>query len=158
MGFSLGQASMLKLQTVDPKLQRVIMRAIDLTEQDFSVLEGVRTLARQYELYAQGRTIAECRAAGLPASVLAQPGKPKVTWTLQSKHFPPAGSTIGRAVDLGVYPYDPAAGPAIYKVIYAAVMAAAKEQNTRIRSGMDWNQNGHLCEPGETDLGHYELA
>lgn len=56
MGFVLGSRSLERLKGVDPRLVNVVKLAISLSEIDFSVLEGVRTLARQRELYAQGRT------------------------------------------------------------------------------------------------------
>lgn len=155
--FSYGQHSLDQLATVDEKLQRVMKLAIQKSTIDFSILEGVRTLERQYNLYAQGRTVAECRAAGLPSRIIAKPAEKKVTWTLHSKHFPPAGSTIGRAVDVGVYPYDPNAPQATYAKIKEYVFAAADECKIRIRWGGDWDQDGHT-EHGEDDFGHFELA
>lgn len=156
--YQLGPTSISKLGTVEPKLQEVIKRAIVISTQDFSVLEGARSKERQYELYAHGRTVDELRKAGVPTRILAQPGVPKVTWTLNSNHFAPPGKTLGRAVDLGIFPYDPKAGLHEYKPIYDAVMQAAKEQGVKIRSGMDWDGDGHVGEHGETDLGHFELV
>lgn len=43
------------LKGVHPDLVMVITYALAITEQDFFVSEGVRTLQRQQELYAQGR-------------------------------------------------------------------------------------------------------
>lgn len=157
MAFTLGPKSLVQLGTVEDALQRVITRAIELTEVDFSVMEGVRSMERQYELFTHGRTVDELRKAGVPAKYLAQPGLPKVTWTLKSKHFAPAPGKPGRAVDLGVFPYDPNAGLAVYRKIKDAVFKAAAEQKVRIRWGGDWNQNG-TTEHGESDIGHFELA
>lgn len=157
MAFALGPKSMAQLNTVEPALARVIIRAIELTPIDFSVLEGARTLERQYNLYAKGRSVDELRKAGVPSRILAQPGEKKVTWTLKSKHFPPAPGKPGRAVDLGVHPYDPNAGQAIYKQIKEAVFKAAAEQKVRLRWGGDWNMNDKT-EHGENDFGHFELA
>lgn len=155
--FNFGQKSQAMLATVDPKLAEVMVRAIQLCPIDFSILEGARTLQRQYTLYAQGRSVAELRAAGVPMDVLAQPSGKKVTWTLKSKHFPPAGQKLGRAVDAGVYPYDPTAGEERYKIIRDAVLAAAKEQGVSIRWGGDWDRDG-ITEHGEDDFGHFELV
>lgn len=155
--FSYGQKSNDQLATVDEKLQRVMRLAIQKSTIDFSILEGARTLERQYNLYAQGRSVAELRAAGVPLRIIAQPGMKKVTWTLKSKHFPPAEGQPGRAVDVGVYPYDPNAPEAVYAKIKEYVFAAADELKIRIRWGGDWNQNGKT-EHGENDFGHFELA
>lgn len=44
------------LKGVHPDLVMVISYALAISEQDFFVNEGLRTLQRQQELYAQGRT------------------------------------------------------------------------------------------------------
>ena len=54
MTFILGTRSLSKLAGVHPDLVRVIKRAIKLTPVDFVVTEGMRTLARQKELFAAG--------------------------------------------------------------------------------------------------------
>ena len=50
MDFKLSQRSLDRLKGVDPDLVEVVKRAIDLTEVDFGVSEGLRTLERQKEL------------------------------------------------------------------------------------------------------------
>lgn len=155
MSYILSQNSLAKLVGVDPRMVNVVKRAIVLTTQDFMVGEGVRTLQRQYELYAQGRTVAQLRAAGVPASVLAQPGKKQVTWTLKSNHFADPKTHLGNAVDLIAYPVD-YADISKYRAIKDAMFAAAQEQGTQLRWGGDWNGNG-VTEHGENDFGHFEL-
>lgn len=140
MVFTLSKASLDKLQGVHPKLVDVVKRAIELTKQDFKVLEGVRTPERQKELYAQGRT---------------KPG-PKVTWTLTSNHFVNPKTGYGHAVDLVPYPVDWETSSK-FDAISKAVFAAAKELDVNIRWGKDWNQNGRPGEKGETDSPHFEI-
>ena len=74
MSFYLSPRSIKRLVGVDPKLVEVVQYAITVSKIDFAVTEGVRTMARQKELLAQG-----------------------ATQTLQSKHL------NGRAVDLMAY-------------------------------------------------------
>lgn len=155
--FSYGQKSNEQLGTVAEPLQRVMRRAISMSDVDFSILEGVRTLDRQYKLFAKGRTVAELRNAGVPSQYIAQPAERKVTWTLRSKHFPPAPGQPGRAVDVGVYPYNPNAPESAYHHIKDIVFAAAKAEGVKIRWGGDWDQDG-TTEHGENDFGHFELA
>ena len=131
----LGPKSREKLTGAHPDMVRVVERAIEITKQDFSVLEGVRTAERQRELYAQGRT---------------KPGR-IVTWTLRSRHL------TGRAVDLVPYPLDWNTA-AKFDAIYDAMMAAAKELKVEIRSGMDWDRDGRKREAKETDSPHFELV
>ena len=134
MAFSLSKPSLSRLEGVDPRLIAVVERAIQITAVDFMVVEGVRTLARQKQLYAQGRTA--------PGNV--------VTWTLKSKHIE------GRAVDLLPAPYD-WKDPKGFDAVIRAMMEAAGELGVGVRSGADWNQNGRLREKGEADSPHFEL-
>ena len=140
MTFTIGDASRKKLHGIHPRLIRVVERAIELTEQDFKVLCGVRTLAEQKELYAQGRT---------------KPG-PKVTWTLNSRHLP-AADGFGHAVDLCPFPIDWNT-LSKFDAVSKAMFAAAKELNIPIRWGADWDGDGKPREKGESDSPHFELA
>lgn len=54
MTFVLGAKSRAKLTGVHPDLIKVVERAIQLTPIDFTITEGVRSLARQKELFAAG--------------------------------------------------------------------------------------------------------
>lgn len=56
MGFSLGKRSKEKLRGVHPDLVSVVERAIDISEQDFTVLEGLRDIDRQRELVSTGKS------------------------------------------------------------------------------------------------------
>jgi len=54
MGYKLGAHSEMLLRGVHPDLVKVVRRAIQITKQDFKVLEGVRSVARQRELVKKG--------------------------------------------------------------------------------------------------------
>ena len=134
MGFKLGKTSLARLKGVDETLVNVVKRAIEISEVDFTVLEGVRTLERQRELYAQGRTA---------------PGK-IVTWTMKSRHIE------GKAVDLVPYPLDWSDLEKFNK-IKDAMFQSAKELDVNLRWGADWNGNGEYREKGEYDSPHFEI-
>ena len=140
MKYSLGPKSLAKLDGVHPDMVRVVKRAIAITRQDFMVLEGVRTPARQAELYDQGRT---------------KPGN-KVTWTLTSRHFRQADG-YGHAVDLCPFPVDWNTASK-FDAIADAMEAAADQLGVNIRSGMDWDRDGKRREARESDSPHFELA
>ena len=137
----LSARSRTRLQGVHPDLIRVVERAIQLSRQDFTVLEGVRTLERQKQLYAQGRT---------------KPG-PKVTWTLNSRHFVDPKTGYGHAVDLAPFPID-WSDLTKFDAISRAMFDAAKELGIAIRWGADWDRDGQPRERGESDSPHFELA
>ena len=138
-GFSFGARSLKNMEGVHPKLVRVLNLAIKKTKVDFMVIEGVRSLARQKQLYAQGRTT---------------PGK-VVTWTLNSNHFKKADG-FGHAVDILPAPYE-WKDTAPFDAVADAMFAAAKELGVRIRWGADWDRDGKPRERGETDSPHWEL-
>lgn len=51
-GFTFGPRSEQRLEGVHPDLVKIVRRALQLSAVDFSVAEGVRSLARQRELVA----------------------------------------------------------------------------------------------------------
>lgn len=146
----LGQRSELRLAGVHLDLARVVRRAFEISAVPFKVIEGVRTIERQQELYAQGRSA---------------PGK-IVTWTMKSKHLKQADGH-GHAVDLLPAPYD-WNDPTPFDQVAQAMFAAADELGIRspsgklgrdaIRWGADWDQDGKPRERGESDSPHFELA
>ena len=75
MAYRLSKRSLGNLEGVHPDLVAVVKRAIEITEQDFTVIEGVRSIERQRELVAKG-----------------------ASKTMNSRHL------TGHAVDLAPYP------------------------------------------------------
>jgi len=73
--YKLSLRSKQRLSGVHPDLVDVVKRAIEITEQDFSVTEGIRHIERQRQLVATGKST-----------------------TLNSRHL------TGHAVDLVPYP------------------------------------------------------
>ena len=152
MAFNLSQKSLDKMNGVDERLQRVVKRAIQLTKQDFMVLEGVRTKEQCMINYGKGRTAAQCVAKGVPAQY-ANPKAAKVTWLndpFASKHV------SGKAVDLVPYPVD-WNDLKKFDAIAKAMLQAAKELNVPIRWGADWDNDGKPREKGESDSPHFEI-
>ena len=108
--FVLGAKSLQKLEGVHEDLVKVVKRAIELTDTDFTVGEGLRTKERQAKLFAEGKSK-----------------------TLNSKHL------TGRAVDLwvlkdGKVTWDKVA----YDNLAPFVKQAAKELEINIRWGGDF--------------------
>ena len=141
--YKLSERSLNSLKGVNPSLVKVVERAIELTEQDFLVLEGVRSKEQCYINYGKGRTVAQCSAKGVPIKY-AQPNLSKVTWLnnpLASKHV------TGNAVDLVPYPID---WNTISKftTISKAMKQAAKELGVDLEWGGDWTKK---------DYPHFEL-
>lgn len=113
--FKFSARSLKNLQGVHPDLIRVITRALELSTIDFGITEGVRTWARQEELYEQGKS-----------------------QTMNSRHIPGADG-LGKAVDVVAY-----VGGKVtwdypqYQAIAAYVKLAAMELNIPIIWGGDW--------------------
>ncbi len=137
MTFVLGKRSRKNLKGVNEKLIAVVRRAIEITEQDFTVLEGKRSRKRQLWLKRNG-----------------------YSWTLKSKHL------TGRAVDLAPWVIVNGKGRVDwqdlkkFERIKNAMFQAADELNVNIRWGGDWNCNGNYHDEirrGVYDGGHFEL-
>ena len=110
MNYILSKRSLRRLSGVHPDLIEVVKRAIKITEVDFTVLEGVRSKARQRRLVEAG-----------------------ASQTMRSRHL------TGHAVDLGAYVAGQLRWdwPLYYKIA-DAVKKAAAELNTSIEWGGDW--------------------
>lgn len=125
---------------VDQRLVSIAQEACQALPFDVIVVEGVRTIQRQRDLYAQGRT---------------KPGK-IVTWTMNSKHID------GLAVDLAPYDHETKQilwGDVLkFNDMIRSMLRVAAAHKVKIRSGADWNQNGVLRESRETDSPHFELV
>lgn len=139
--FRFGNRSERNLVGVHPDLVRVLRRAIEITPVDFSIIEGVRTLKRQAELYQQGRTT---------------PGK-IVTNTMKSNHLPKADG-YGHAVDL--IPVNLPTGWPIenFKPVLRAIRKASIELNIPVKFGINWSTDPDSV-TGKTpiDAPHVEL-
>lgn len=124
--FKLGEKSLKELNGVHPDLIAVVKRAIELSVQDFSIHDGIRTLAEQQQLVQSG-----------------------ASQTLDSRHI------TGHAVDLVPYingklrwEWEP-----IYKIA-DAVRMAAKELGTPIRWGGAWDVTLTDTDESPEDLVH----
>lgn len=138
MTFKLSQKSIDRLKGVHPDLVRVVNRAIEVTETDFTVSEGLRTLETQKKYVAKG-----------------------VSKTMNSKHLPQSDG-FGHAVDL--YPYVNGKVVSDWNVdwlskdqsrkawddVSMAMKRAASEFNVDIQWGGDWKSF--------KDGPHYELV
>lgn len=144
MTYQFSKKSIQKLSGVHPDLIRVCMLAITLTSIDFGIVQGVRTLEKQKELYGQGRTA---------------PG-PIVTWTLKSRHLPQADG-YGHAIDFGVYLNgvyingDTPDEQRHYETVVPFFKVAAQKLGIKIVCGADWPKNKRDVPHIELDRAHY---
>lgn len=157
---TLGKRSLAAMQGLHPQLVRVIQRAalIATPDQDFTVLEGVRTKEGMWEKYGQGRTAAECAAKGVPTKY-SNLKLPIVTWLknpLMSNHRKMADG-FGHAFDAAPWPID-WENTKRFDVLANLMFRAAAIEKVRIRWGADWDQDGNPRERGESDSPHFELA
>ena len=129
MGYKLSARSRKNLEGVHADLVKVVERAIEITDVDFAVIEGVRTPERQKELVAKG-----------------------ASKTLKSRHIDKC------AVDLGAFVGNQLRwDAALYHKLKDAMFAAAKELKIPIRWGGDWNCNGDSGDETFFDGPHFEL-
>lgn len=160
MTIILGSRSLTRLASCHPDIQRVVKRAAAnaSADEDFTVLEGVRTREQMMVNYGKGRTAAQCVAKGVEASY-AQPKAAKVTWLnnpFASAHAKQADG-YSHAVDLVPWPID-WNDLARFDRMAELVLAAAKQEGVGLRWGADWDADGKPRERGEGDSPHFELS
>lgn len=114
--FKFSKRSLDNLVGVNEALIKIVHKALEISEIDFTVVEGVRTLEKQKEYVAKG-----------------------VSKTMNSYHIP--NKNGGRAVDL--YPYYNGSVQINntddkWAMIYCAMMQAAKEYGETITWGGSW--------------------
>lgn len=108
MSYKLGKRSLQSLSGVHPDMVAVVKRAIEVTEQDFTVIEGIRNINRQRELYNAGKST-----------------------TMNSRHI------TGHAVDMVPWPVD-WNDLERFEVMSEAMKTAAEELDIPIVWGGDW--------------------
>ena len=112
MSYKLGLRSKQRLKGVHPDLVKVVKRAIEISDVDFTVLEGLRSVDRQRKLVDKGAST-----------------------TMNSRHL------TGHAVDLGAWVGGTVRWDwPLYHKIAAAMKQAAKELDVEIVWGGDWTK------------------
>lgn len=103
--YRLGTKSMKNLVGVHPYLAFAVMKAIKVTSQDFSVVEGVRTMSRQRELVANGssKTFNSYHLYGL-ATDLVPFVNGKMTW--EDKYFKEIHNAMESVIEKYNLPID----------------------------------------------------
>ncbi|MBL5927841.1 M15 family metallopeptidase [Enterobacter asburiae] len=110
MAYKFSQRSEKNLVGVNPDLVKVVRRALELSPVDFGITEGLRTIERQKQLVAEGKS-----------------------QTMNSRHI------TGHAVDVYAYP-TPAGSwdMTYYRQIADAFKAASIELKIPVEWGGDW--------------------
>jgi peptidoglycan L-alanyl-D-glutamate endopeptidase CwlK len=128
MAFNLSQRSLNKLDGVHPDMVSVVKRAIELTDVDFGVTYGVRTLAEQEELYNSGRS-----------------------QTMKSKHLI-QDDGYSHAVDLVAYFGSNVSWELnVYDNICDVMAEAAREVGCAIKWGAAWSEGDIRSYPGTAE-------
>lgn len=113
--FRFGQKSLNNLELCDERLKRVAHRALELSKYDFGVGETLRTIERQKELIAEGRS-----------------------WTMNSRHLPNAEG-VSEALDITVYVNGKLTWePKRFRKVIQAFVTAAIELGVELEFGGLW--------------------
>ena len=138
MAYVLSKRSLASLEGVDPRLVKVVKRAIEITEQDFVVVEGKRSREQMMINYGLGRTAAQLAKFGIPAKY-AKPNEAKVTWLndpFASNH------ASGKAVDVVPYPVD-WNDISKFRAINTAFQTAALELGVGVTWSGSWSKKAY---------------
>ena len=120
-----GKRSKQRLKGVKPELVNVLNELVKIM--DVTIIEGLRTEARQMELLAQGKSK-----------------------TKYSKHLE------GKAGDLAPYPIDWEDRDRFH-YMGGMIRGIAKQLNVPVRWGGDWDGDGEVKDNGFDDLVHVEI-
>lgn len=127
--FRFSQRSDNNLKGVNPALVKVVRRALELSTVDFGVIEGVRTVERQRELFN---------------------AVPKKTQTMNSRHI------SGSAVDL--FPVGGDWNDyKCWLPVLNAMHQAGKELGVKLRFGISWTDNPNDKPAKFLDAPHVEI-
>ena len=110
MTFAFGSRSLKRLEVIHPDLRKVMDRAIATTDIDFTVLEGMRTLATQRKYVATGKSK-----------------------TMNSRHLTGHAVDIAPLID-GKVTWD----WAVYDRFAPIIKQAAKDVGVKVEWGGDW--------------------
>ncbi|HFG0619207.1 TPA: M15 family metallopeptidase [Yersinia enterocolitica] len=127
--FRFSQRSDNNLKGVNPALVKVVRRALELSTVDFGVIEGVRTVERQRELFN---------------------AVPKKTQTMNSRHL------SGNAVDLFPVGGD-WNNYKCWLPVLDAMHRAGKELGVKLRFGITWTDNPNDKPAKFLDAPHIEI-
>ena len=136
MAFKLSNRSLSNLKQCHPQLCVVVARAIQISQVDFIVGAGIRSLDEQRENVRKG-----------------------VSKTMNSKHLPQKDG-MSHAVDLwpwmnGEIPWDEFSA---FRRVADAMLQAARELDVDLRWGGDWDRDGDSSDHQFLDGPHFELV
>lgn len=103
MGFKLSARSQSKLEGVNEPLVRLVNRALEISDADFAIIDGLRSIKKQQENVRKGvsQTMKSKHLTGDAIDVLPSSIKPGMKWELH--HFKPVLDAFYRAsVELGI--------------------------------------------------------
>src|SRR3546814_5994532 len=99
--FILSKASLKELEGVKPELVATVKRAIEITIQDFTVFDGIRSVKEQQQHVANGtsQTMKSKNLDGLAVDLVPWVGKPVWEW---DRIYPIAFAMDQAATELGL--------------------------------------------------------
>lgn len=103
MGFKLSARSQSKLDGVNEPLVRLVHRALEISEADFAIIEGLRSIEKQQENVRKGvsQTMKSKHLTGQAIDILPSSIKPGMKWELH--HFKPVLHAFYLAsIELGI--------------------------------------------------------
>lgn len=132
----LSKQSLDKLASCDTRLQKVIKRAAELSDIDFGVAEGGRTIEHQRQLFAEGKTKLD-----------------GVTQFSKHNHLPSSAVDIYGYVN-GKINYS----TEVMSYLAGVILTIGKEMGIEMIWGGNWDRDGEiLTDQGFDDLPHFEL-
>jgi len=159
LSHNLGEKSQKVYQTLHPDLQRIISWMLDYCVVDFSLIEGHRSVDRQFELYKSGREFINGRW---------KLTKPKLKKTNIDGHVVKGNHNYDPSLALDFCAYVPEKPELAWDIAHLTYIAATfvsvgefmyKEGmiTHKVRWGGNWDKDGDLADNTLYDRPHVEL-
>lgn len=145
MGFSKTSAE--RLATCDPYIQKVLNKAIEISEVDFGIAQGERTVAQQQQYFDEGKSRVN------PQNYSAE------ELPLKGFHITNEIYTKSGAVDIYAY-YNGAAQWDSKHLTYLAgiIMAVDGMMENKMKWGGNWDMDGVIIDDQSfDDLPHFQM-
>lgn len=150
MGFKFGSKSKDKLKTCHKDIQRVLELAISRSKIDFGISEGHRSLEKQKEYYAIGRTVDRHKSTITNVDGVNKKGKHNESPSL--------------AIDIYVWHSNASTRKKIsydeahLSYVAGVIDCCAKELNINLTWGGNWDNDGIIkYDQNLNDMPHFEI-
>lgn len=147
MGYKFSKTSFDRLKTCHPYIQKVMLKAIELSDIDFGIAQGARTIEQQRQYFKDGK------------SKINPDAYTSIQLPHKAKHIVNEVFPLSGAVDVYAWVNGQASWETKDLTYIAGVIKAVDGMNEdKLRWGGNWDNDGVIIDDQKfQDLPHHEL-